>query len=132
MGSSNTTVGNQAGKPLMTFTAAGQDTGSLLYNEATSYSKWGFQLTGTGTGYLITLYGTFDRDTAAGTAASPQWFELPAPSTEAAFQYANPLANAVGQRVMFCNMPMVAVRAVSSAQPGGASGSVTLLAYVSP
>jgi len=130
MGSNKTTVGNAAGVSAATFTAAGQDSGPLLFNVCTGYEKWVFQLTGSGTGYAVTIYGTLDRDTAAGTAVTPQWFALPGQSSEASPAWTNPLT--MDSPALAVNAPLVAVRAVSSALPGGESGSVTLQIFVAP
>lgn len=130
MGSNKTTVGNVAGVPAVTFTAAGQDSGPLLFNVCSGWEKWVFQLTGSGTGYSVTIYGTLDRDTATGASASPQWFALPGNVSEANPVWSNPLT-AVNP-ALFSNAPLVAVKAVSAALPGGVTGSVTLQIYVAP
>lgn len=133
MGSNIVSVGNRAGKPIATFTATGQDTGPLLFNECSRWSKWLFQLVGTGNGYQVTLYGTIDLATAQNISTNPEWFELPSPSVENGFGWANPLQIGVGQRACYVSAPFVAVRAVSSAIPGSnVSGTVALQALVVP
>lgn len=142
MGSNNTTIGNHAGEDLFTFTAAGQDSGPLLYyvspagNKPHNYSlvracrDFTFGLTGTGTGLQVTLYFTTDVNTAAGISigANAVWFLAPAPSTEASAQWSNPMVNVVGQNACNFKANAIAFRAVSAADPSGAplSGSVGL------
>lgn len=125
-------VGNRAGKPVYSFTAAGQDSGVLSLKEAARSQKWMFQLTGTGTGYQVTLYGTIDQATGYNEPGNnAEWFELPSPSVESGFAWANPLMIAPGRRACYVNAPLVAVRAVSDNAPGAtASGTVELQAFV--
>jgi hypothetical protein len=149
MGSSITSVGSKGGKPLFTFTAAGQDTGSFMAHipravpgqpipiiqpglrECPRWSKWMFQLTGTGTGYAVTMYGTIDEPTARNEAGNGgYWFPLPAPSSETvgdAFAWTNPLT--VGT-ALYVHAILVGVRAVSGVGP--ITGTVELLAFVEP
>jgi hypothetical protein len=143
MGSNIVSVGNRAGKPIYTFTAAAEDTGSLMAVppgtpglwEAARWGKWLFQLTGTGTGYSVTMYGTIDVATAYDEPGNGHfWFELPAPSTESgvgdAFVWSNPMTLGVGTSALYVNVPLVAVRALSGAGP--VTGTVNLLAFVQP
>ena len=93
-----------------------------------------FQLTGTGTGYSVTMYGTIDADTAYNVPGNgAYWFELPAPSTESgggdAFVWSNPMTLGVGTSALYVQAPLVAVRAVSA---GVVAGTVELLAFVQP
>lgn len=134
MGSNRTSIGNAAGENLFTFTAAGQDSGPLMYyvspagNKPHNYSlvrgcsEFTFGLTGTGTGLQITVYFTTDLATANGTAtgANAVWFLAPAPSTEASAQWSNPMTNVVGQNVLHFKANAIAFRAVSAADPSGA------------
>lgn len=136
MGSAVTSVGSKGGKPLFTFTASGLDTGSLLPQmwECSRWGKWMFQLTGTGTGYAVTLYGTLDVDTAYNNPGnSGAWFELPSPNTESNFSWANPLQIAPGKSTCQVNAHIIAFRAVSSTVIGGTiTGSVNLLMFATP
>ena len=143
MGSNIVSVGSRAGKPIFTFTAGGEDTGSLMAVppgtpglwECSRWTKWMFQLVGTGTGYSVTMYGTIDTATAYNEPGNGHfWFELPAPSTESgggdAFVWSNPLTLGVGTSALYVQAPLVAVRAVSAA--GAVTGTVELLAFVQP
>jgi hypothetical protein len=146
MGSNLVSVGNRAGKSVFTFAAAGVDTGSLMapvanggillagLRECARWTKWMFQLTGTGTGYAVTVYGTIDVDTAYNEPGNGGfWFELPAPSVEAgggdAFTWSNPLTLGVGTSALYVNAPIVAIRAVSA---GTVTGTVNLLVFAQP
>jgi hypothetical protein len=146
MGSNIVSVGNRAGKSVFTFAAAGVDTGSLMapvanggdllagLRECARWTKWMFQLIGTGTGYAVTIYGTLDPATAYNEPGNGgYWFELPAPSTESgvgdAFVWTNPLTLGVGTSALYVNAPIVAVRAVSA---GTVTGTVELLVFAQP
>ena len=139
MGSNVVTVGNNGGKNVFTFTSAGQDTGPLMFTECSRWSKWLFQLIGSGQNYAITVFGTIDQNTASG-AINPatglpyaEWFELPSPSTEATSSWNNPLLTGAQTCALYCNVPLVAIRATSASNiNGAAAGSVALLALVSP
>jgi hypothetical protein len=132
MGSNRTTIGNAGGINLFTFTAAGQDSGPLLYSVSAAGNKphnlslvrgcteFTFGLTGAGTGLLITLYFTTDLATAAGTSANPVWFLAPAPSTEASAQWSNPMTNVVGSNACHFKANAIAFRATSEVDPSGA------------
>jgi hypothetical protein len=136
MGSAVTSVGSTGGKNLFTFSDSGQDTGSLHPEmwEASRWGKWLFQLTGTGTGYAVTLYGTIDIPTAYDEPGNnAEWFEIPSPSTEAQFQWANPMSLEVGQRALQANAHILAFRAVSSTVIGGTiTGTVSLQVLAAP
>lgn len=136
MGSSVTSVGSKGGKVLVAFTASGQDTGSLFphMSEATRWGKWLFQLTGTGTGYSVTVYGTIDIPTAYNLPGNnAEWFELPAPSTESGSAWSNPLT-IPDNRALYVTAPLVAIRAVSDTQIGfpGVTGTVSLQVLTTP
>lgn len=145
MGSSITSVGSAGGKPVFTFTAAGQDTGVLpLMTECSRWPKWMFQVVGSGTDFSITIYGTIDPVTAYqdfpldqqppnnyGSTGS-EWFPLPAPAVESGFAWSNPVFKP-NNSALYVTAPLVAVRAVSDVTIGGTiTGSVTLLAFVLP
>ncbi len=126
MGSNSASVGNFYGKPYVTFTAAAQDSGSLGFEEIPPFYKARtFQLlVVSGSGFTITIYGTLDKSTAAGTGGTA-WEPIPAPSTESTPAWVNPLTDAPGTRLFYCNAPLAAVRAVSA---GGAwTGSCILV-----
>jgi hypothetical protein len=140
MGSNNTTIGNRGGTNLFSFTAPGQDSGPLLFyvsppnQKSHNYSlvrgckDFTFGLTGDGVGLAITLYFTTDMDTATGISANPAWFLCPAPATEAATQWSNPLTNVVGQNVTQFKANCIAFRGVSGLIDGGppVTGTVNL------
>lgn len=129
----------------------GNDSGQVM-NEATSFTKWTFQMTGGGTGYAVMIYGTADRlayrawvnslnpgqptfsapsqplINTAGLASS--WFPLYGPSDQSGTGVpANPMT-AANPSMQFSG-ELVAVRAVltSSVTP---SGSVTIIAAAVP
>jgi hypothetical protein len=139
MGSNRTTLGNNGGEGLFTFTAAGQDSGPLLYSVSPigtpqhnyslirACSEFTLGLVGTGQGLQITLYFTTDTATASGQANN--WFLVAAPSTEASAMWSNPLINTVGQNVCHFKANALAFRAVSSVidgMPVPVTGAVTL------
>lgn len=138
MGSKITTVGNRAGKPLAVFTAAGQDTGVMLgvnivigkpgiSDLPMGYRNVTFQLlVGDMTAGEITVYGTFDRDTSIDMAEN--WEPLVAPSTEAAFQWSNPLTAQVGQRTLKTDAAYIAYRAVASDDYVGTTATLIVMA----
>lgn len=147
MSSNIVSVGNRAGKSVFTFAAAGVDTGSLMapvanggnplggLRECSRWCKWMFQLTGTGTGYSVTMFGTLDVGTAYNEPGNGGfWFELPAHSVQEAggdvFFWSNPLTLGIGTSALYLNCPLVAVRALSGA--GAVTGTVNLLAFVEP
>lgn len=124
------------------------DSGIVMW-EGIGFSKWVFQILQVGataaSGYSFTLYGTISRGvytakqagrTGAFTASTNpdvqpvNWFQIPAPSEQVGTGIvANPLT-AVGQ-VLYCSLPLVAVRAVltASATP---LGTVDLLGFAVP
>jgi hypothetical protein len=87
-----------------------------------------FQLTGTGTNYAITCWGTIDVATATNAPGNnAEWVELPAPSTEAAYQWNNPMQSVDGKKTLFCGAPFIAYRFTSAALPGqSVTGSVVV------
>lgn len=129
----------------------GNDSGQVM-NEANSFTKWTFQMTGGGTGYSVTIYGTADRlvyrawvnslnpgqptfnapsqplINTAGLASS--WFALYAQSDQTGTGApANPMT-AANPSMQFSG-ELVAVRAVLTTTVG-ASGSVTIIASAVP
>lgn len=86
-----------------TFTAAGQDSGPVgVYPGGgrlpfirlwpLGWEKFSFQVIGPGTGYAITVWGTYDIATAEGNGTA--WFQLPGnseDSTSAGGTWSNPL-----------------------------------------
>src|SRR6202050_98783 len=114
MGSIVTTVGNRRGKPIATLNAPSQDTGVILSTSPVTnavtqafvpgdlpmgYKNVQFQLIpGDMTAGSVEIDGTLDQATMLGTADN--WEPIPAPSTEAAFQWTNPLTNQAGQRLL--------------------------------
>jgi hypothetical protein len=89
-----------------------------------------FQLIGTGTGYAVTVYGTFDQNTADGNATN--WFQLPgAPTDATSAQWSNPMysldQNNGNASMLVVKAPLLAVRAVSSAAFGNTpTGDISL------
>lgn len=89
------------------------------------WEKFTFQLTGTGTGFSILVYGTIDQQTALGLAN--EWFVLPGnPIDNGQGQWANPMLSQVNTAsALSVKAPLLAVRAVASTAPGGAiTGSI--------
>lgn len=144
MGSNVTTIGNNAGKPLATFTSVGQDTGPLfiiygavpygetqgpaLSSEILGVKNIIFQLLNPGTNWSIQLFATTDPATAYGTGNN--WEPVPSPSTEAQNQFNNPLTSAPGQRLCKVGDGYISFRAVASALPGQTpTGTPTLCAF---
>ena len=134
MGSAVGRVGSFGGFKLYDFTGAGQDSGSKLFKiMGVGWGTFGFQLIGNGTGMAITVYGTWDNDTANGLANN--WFPLPAPSVESgAPQWSNPLiAGQVNNSALFVKATPIAIRATSEAYLGQTpTGTATLIAFVTP
>lgn len=139
MGSISGRVGNNGAVVGYTFTAAGQDSGVIgvlpadnNYTPAkrlwpVGWEKFGLQLTGSGTGYSITVYGTFDQATALGEAE--EWFILPGNSADATQgQWANPMLSGVNTaNSLAVKAPLLALRATADNAPGQtASGTVNL------
>ncbi len=105
-------------------------------------SKYTFQLVGGGTGYSVSVYGTIDptaylsytqhygSDGFEGSVPATSSGLLPAPSEQSGTgNMANPLTSTA--LFLYCNMPLVAVRAVltASATP---TGSVSLIGFAIP
>jgi hypothetical protein len=90
------------------------------------WEKFSFQLTGTGTGYAVTVYGTFDYQTSIGNGT--EWFVLPGNSTDATVaQWSNPLQSGPTSCALNVKAPLLAVRATSASAVGfTATGTVTL------
>ena len=119
-------VGAFFGKTCAIFTAAGQDTGAIGFNEVPPYYKdRNFQLVGSGTGYSVQLFGTFDQNTATGVPGASEWFPLPASLNGTA----NPMTSAASRFYHYTGS-LAAVRAVASADnPSTPSGTILLLIY---
>lgn len=133
-------VGTNGGVALLTTAAASFDSGVQM-NEASGYTNWRFQLTGTFTGYSVQLYGTIDPaaknsivpgqslvshgDTT--TVPATSWFALDAPAVAVGTE-SNPLT-AAGQSLKHSG-PLVAVRAVATGS--SQTGSVTVLGFAAP
>ena len=127
MSSNGASVGNFGGKLVATFTAAGQDTGAIGWLEVPPFYKARtFQLlvAAGAANNSVTVYGTLDVGTAAGTATSPYWEPIPGPSSETTPQWSNPLTVTAGQRLFYCNAPLAGVRLLSSASGGTWAGTV--------
>ena len=145
MGSIPGRVGVNGPEITFTFTAAGQDSGVLGVIPAVSakypplrlwpygWEKFSFQLIGSGTGYAVTVYGTFDQDTAAGNASN--WFTLPGNAVDSGIAaWANPLiAGNPNASALEVKSKLLAVRATSALALGesAVTGSVTILVGVS-
>jgi len=65
----------------------------------------------------VTVYGTTDAATAGGNGDA--WEPIVAPSSEAAYQWTNPLSAQAGQRTLKCDVPYIAYRALTSADFNG-------------
>lgn len=144
MGSIQGRAGNTGAIAGFTFTGPGQDSGVIGVFPPPSaqyphmriwpigWEKFSFQLTGAGTGYAITVYGTIDQATSFGQASN--WFILPGEAVDSASgQWANPLLSpdtTGGQPIanaLDCKSRLLALRATSAAAPGfTAAGSITL------
>lgn len=132
-------------------TINGNDSGQVM-NEAANFTKWTFQMTGGGTGYSVTIYGTADRliyrawmnslnpgqptfnapsQPVINTAAlASSWFPLYAQSDQSGTGApANPMT-ATSPSMQFSG-ELVAVRAVLTTTTG-AAGSVTIVASAVP
>lgn len=128
MGSNRTTIGNNGGENICSFTAAG-DSGPLLYvTSAASTPQHNYSLVrgcteftlglvGTGTGLQVTVYFTTDIQTALGNAGN--WFLVAAPSTEASNQWSNPLINIPGQNICHFKANAIAFRCVAAPTTDG-------------
>lgn len=141
MGSIPGRIGVNGALVAYTFTAAGQDTGVIGVEPAPNayyppirlwpygWEKFSFQLAGSGTGYAITVYGTYDMATAAGTASN--WFTLPGNAVDAGVAaWANPMiAGNPNAMALEVKAKLVAVRAVSALAVGSSNvtGSIELL-----
>lgn len=142
MGSVITTLGNRAGKPLVTLSAASYDTGVILstspvINVVTDlqvpgdlpmgYKNVLFQLlVGDMTVGSVTVYGTIDKQTMLGNAEN--WEPIVSPSTEAAFAWSNPLTPTAGQRLLKCDVAFIAYRALTSDDFDGTTTQLLVLA----
>lgn len=120
-------IGSFFGKKYATFTAAGQDTGALGFDEVPPfYKERNFQIVGTGAGFSVMLYGTFDQNTATGVAGANEWFPLPASINGTA----NPMTSAAARFYHYTGA-LAAFRAVSSADnPSTPSGTIQLLIFI--
>ena len=109
------------------------DSGAIGFQEFSAFSKIVVQRTGQGTGYVVTVYGTIDRDTAAGiaTGSAAEWQPIPSPSTEAANQWSNPLTDS--NKLMAIDKPFAAIRFTITAASGmSQSGTVGVQVYAAP
>lgn len=146
MGSIAGRAGNNGAILGFPFTAAGQDSlvigvkaqPSAQVNQypaqriwPVGWEKFSFQLTGTGTGYSIKVYGTFDQQTALGNAN--EWFLLPGNAVDSSQgNWANPMLSGVeNASVLNVKAPLLAIRATSDNAPGQtASGTINLMYMV--
>lgn len=141
-------------------TTYGNDSGVRML-AAAGFTKWVFQLAGpaasmTGTAaFGISIYGTVDPGILAQTYSNPSnspgysyvepecsltlipgtdWFLLPGPSEQAGTgSVSNPMTtNATGGSMFFCNMPLIAVRAVLTTAPTTGAGSLRVLGFAVP
>lgn len=136
--------------PLTGYGTIGSNDSGQCLTEANGFTKWQFQMTGSGTGYSVSIYGTADRlayrawvnnfgntvFTAASqpafnsSALAPSWFLLGAQSDQGGTgQPANPMTS-TNPWMQFSGM-LVAVRAVLTAT-SGATGTVTITASAAP
>lgn len=86
------------------------------YSEIRGLKDYTIGLSGNGTGLAVTMYFTTDVATAMGLANN--WYLCPAPATEAATQWSNPLVNVVGQNVGFFRANAIALRFVAASVDG--------------
>lgn len=141
MGSSNSSIGNAAGEIIASFTAAG-DSGPLMYYVSppgiwpSNYSlirtkhEFTIGLGGTGAGLSVLMYFTTDKATADGTSATPVWFQCPAPSSETAPMWSNPMTNVVPLNILNFKANAIALRAVATAI-GAVSGVTNVILMAS-
>jgi hypothetical protein len=119
-------IGSSGPKVILTTSAASADSGPQC-QEGKFWKTWTFALAGVFTNYSVTLYGTLDAATAAGTAAN--WFQLPSPSTDAdTGTVQNPLT-ATNQSMEY-GSALLAVRAVATGI--GQTGTVSVLVNATP
>jgi hypothetical protein len=142
-------VGARGGEVLLSLqpgSPAGDLDSGIQAPEGIGFSKWAFQMIGAGAtaaGYTVTLYGTLDpaayddafgrpyggtgsrllQVTAQGRGytglPATSWFPLPAPSEQSGTGViTNPMISGSAS-IMFCTMPLVAVRAKAVVATGG-------------
>ncbi len=120
--------------PLSAYGTIGVNDSGMALNEARDFKKWNFSLSGGGTGYEISVYGTNDPIAYAawrqafnpgyypgGVVVLPatSWFLLPGPDQEAG---TGPMANPMTQTapMMEFSGSILACRAVLTATSGAA------------
>lgn len=142
MGSTITTVGNRRGKPLVTLAAPSYNTGVILSTSPVTnivtaafvpgdlpmgYKNVWFQLlVGDMTVGGVTVLTTLDQQTMLGVAQN--WEPVVAPSSEAAFQWANPLTSQAGQRLLKADIAGIAYAATTSDDFDGTTTQLLVLA----
>jgi hypothetical protein len=126
MGSNGASVGNLCGKVVATFLGPGVSP-VIGFNEIPPFYKARtFQLLlGGATDVSVEIYGTLDQPTCEGLASN--WEPIPAPSTEATPAWSNPLTDAAGTRMFYCNAPLAAVYAVATSPMGGWTAAPVIL-----
>lgn len=141
MGSAITTVGNRAGKKIAVLSAASMDTGCIfgvnrivgkpnVGDLPPGYRNVTFQLVvGSMSAGEVTIWGTMDRDTSIDLNSA--WAPIVSPSSEAAFQWSNPLTSQVGQQLLKTDVPFIGYRATTSADFNG-DGTTYLLVMAAP
>jgi hypothetical protein len=124
MGSNYLRVGNFGSSPAFTFTPSKLDTGPIPWSQlgwSLGTDKFNFQISGPGTGYQVTLYGTFHYGTAMGLIDPDTglpyayWFQLPgAPTDATGGQWYNPMLNTPQASALNCKAGLVAFRGVAA------------------
>jgi hypothetical protein len=143
-------IGGVGGENILTTSAAGPTYSGVKIIEGYGMQKWLFQLTGTFTGYSVSIFGTTDpaavvpsypgglynqpgsfvaNPAFAAPASNPSWFLLPSPSDIAgAGTEVNPLV-AAGTSLYFQGT----IRACCAVATGTAqTGTVNVLVTVAP
>jgi hypothetical protein len=126
--SNGASVGNLCGKVVATFLGPGNSgaVGLGFLEVPPFYKARTFQLLlGGATDVSVEIFGTLDRNTAEGNASN--WEPIPAPSTEASPAWSNPLTDAAGTRMFYCNAPLAAVYAVATSPMGGWTAAPVIL-----
>ena len=143
--SASTTV---VSTPLVSYGTIGVNDSGQSFTEAMGFKSWTFSLSGGGSGYSISIYGTNDpmayaawkasfnpqayagRVGGAPTLPASSWFLIDAPSAQTGTgSIANPMTST--SPLMQYKEPLIAVRAVLTAS-SAASGTVNVNVLATP